>query len=96
MSSSVNYVIKPSTAVSEVSSNTECHIFVSLMSDSMTVTNLDLLSNRICPDREREETILMLANEDRDYFIETLKNPPSPNQKLKDAFDFYDAKFKDE
>lgn len=39
--------------------------------------------------------ILVLDDEDRDKFIETIKKPPRPNQKLKDAFDFYNSNIKD-
>lgn len=44
-----------------------------------------------------EDTVLMLSNEDRDCLLESLKNPPKPNQNLKDAFhSYYEKKFKDE
>lgn len=97
MNSTLTCRIKPSTSVSKLSSNSDFQIIESLLTDSMTVTNLELICNPLCQTREKEETIFMLSNEDRDCFLETLRNPPRPNQKLKDAFNFYyDTKLKDE
>jgi len=33
---------------------------------------------------------IILDDEDRDQFLESLKNPPFPNQKLIDAFKLYE------
>ena len=38
---------------------------------------------------EREYIIVTLCDEDRDHFLETLRNPPKLNQKLKEVFDHY-------
>jgi hypothetical protein len=83
--------------MSKLSSSSDFQIISSLLSDSLTIINQELLGSPLCQTREKEETIFMLSNEDRDCFLDTLKNPPKPNQKLKDAFNFYyDTKFKDE
>jgi hypothetical protein len=96
MNSTLTCSIEPSTSMSKLSSSSDIQIIKSLFSDSLTVMSLELLGNPLCQTREREETIFMLSNEDRDCFLDTLKNPPKPNQKLKDAFNFYqDTKFKD-
>lgn len=57
----------------------------------------DLIGNRMSSQiLENEQSNILLSDEDRDHFLESLKNPPLPNQKLKDAFNFYFAtKFKD-
>ncbi len=97
MNSTLTCRIEPSMSLSELFSNSEFQIISSLLADSMTVTNLELICNPLCQTRENEDTFLMLCNEDRDCFLESLKNPPEPNQKLKDAFDFYfNTKLKDE
>lgn len=97
MNVTLTYRIEPSTSLSQLSSSSDFQIITSWLSDVMTVSNLELLGNRLCQTREKEETILMLSNEDRDCFLEALENPPSPNQKLKDAFEvYYRKKFKGE
>jgi hypothetical protein len=97
MSSTLTYRLEPSTSMSELSSSSDIQILKSFLSDSLTVMSLGLLGTPLCQTREREETIFMLSNEDRDCFLSSLRNPPEPNQKLKDAFNFYhDKKFKDE
>lgn len=97
MTSKLTCHFEPSTSISKLSSSSEIQIIMSLFSDSLTIVNLDLLGSPLCQTREREETIYMLSNEDRDIFLNTMENPPKPNQKLKDAFQFYyNAKFKDD
>lgn len=89
MNSSLNCNLEPSTSLSHLSSNCDYQIMKSLLDDSNTVVNLELIGNHLCENREREETILMLSNEARDKFLEDLKNPPKPNESLKEAFEFY-------
>jgi hypothetical protein len=36
--------------------------------------------------------LYILENEDRDALLESLKNPPEPNEALKEAFKFYKSK----
>ena len=38
------------------------------------------------------ECTIIISNEDIDFILDLLKNPPKPNQKLKDAFKFYHLK----
>lgn len=39
-----------------------------------------------------EKTKFVLCDEDRDHLLETLKNPPPPNEKLKNLFKEYEER----
>lgn len=95
MSAVLSCRIEPSTSVSELSFSRDYQTVERLFTDPMTVTMLELISNPLHETREREETTLMLSDEDKDCFLKALHTPPEPNQKLRDAFDYY-AKLKNE
>lgn len=41
----------------------------------------------------KTEEKLILSDIDRDLFLEALQNPPPPNEKLIEAFKFYESRF---
>jgi Protein of unknown function (DUF1778) len=90
MSTTLTYHSKPSTSLSNLSSRTECQIIEKWFYDSLIVTNLGLLENRVSSQIfEERQMDIILSDEDKHHFSETLKNPPKANQKLKKAFDHY-------
>lgn len=85
------------TTASLLPASCESRILNGFLKDSLRVTQPNLLGHRLSTQIVKNEQIhFVLRDEDRDHFLKTLKNPPPPNQKLKDLFDnYYEMKMKD-
>lgn len=82
--------IDATSTISNLSTSCECKIVQRFLEDSLSLRTLSLLENPLSSTiMEENQTILVLSDEDKDFFLQSLKNPPKPNQKLKELFDHY-------
>jgi hypothetical protein len=89
--------LEPPTAATQFASCCDYKMLTRDLNDCNLLANLDLVSDRFSVQSPGYmPTNLVLCDEDRDHFLEALRNPPKPNQKLIEAFSYYyERKMKD-
>ncbi len=93
----VAFRIDSTSTVTSLPNAYEQKMFERLLEDSLSLSTLSLLENPIANSEIEERQVnIILSNEDRDLFLESLKNPPQPNKKLKDLFGYYYEKMMEE